>query len=106
MFNKEISLQSQYIYDVVKTCGSKEVRNHHIKDQQFADKHKMTGHHHKNVKYNLVPLCSKCHLQVTNHQIVVKGRKETFEARIRMVSVESVENSRRIFNEDADKMHL
>ena len=88
-------------------CGSKEkLETHHIKDQQFADKHKMIGNHHKNIKHNLVPLCSKCHLQVTNHEIVVKGWKETSEGNeLEWYQVEKIDKTRKSFsNKDIDKI--
>ena len=66
-----------------KICGSKDnLETHHIKDQQFADKHKMIEHHHKNIEHNLVSLCSSCHLKVTNFEYVVTGWKETSQGKI------------------------
>jgi len=81
------SKQSQYNPDVFvdecKICGSKEkLETHHIKDQQFADKHKMIDHHHKNINHNLVPLCASCHLKVTHFEYVVTGWKETTQGRV------------------------
>ena len=78
--------QSQYNTDIFmdkcQICSSKEnLETHHIKDQQFADENNMIDHHHKNIKHNLVPLCQKCHLKVTNHEILVSGWKETSQGR-------------------------
>ena len=79
--------QSQYNKNIFmhscKICGSKDnLETHHIKDQQFADKHKMIEHHHKNIDHNLVQLCSSCHLKVTNFEYVVTGWKETSQGKI------------------------
>jgi DNA mismatch repair protein MutS len=75
-YNKNIFM------DECKICSEKEnLETHHIKDQQFADKNNNIDHHHKNIKHNLVPLCRECHLKVTNHEIIVKGWKETSAGR-------------------------
>lgn len=80
--------KSQYNTDVFmnecKICHSKEkqLETHHIKDQQFADKNNIIDHHHKNVKHNLVPLCKDCHLKVTNHELYVKGWRETSNGKV------------------------
>ena len=84
--NSKSTKLSQYnktiFMDCCKICSEKnDLETHHIKDQQFADKNNIIGHHHKNIKHNLVPLCKACHLKVTNHEIIVKGWKETSEGR-------------------------
>ena len=78
---------SHYNSDIIlnhcEICESKEnLETHHIKDQQYADKYGMIDHHHKNIKSNLVPLCSQCHLKVTNYELIVRGWKETSKGRI------------------------
>ena len=77
---------SQYNPDIFmnecQICSKKEdLETHHIKDQQFADKYNMIDNHHKNIYHNLVPLCKECHLQVTNHKILVNGWKQTSNGR-------------------------
>jgi len=75
---KQSAYHSGVFMDHCEICGSKEkLETHHIKDQQFADENQMIDNHHKNMKFNLVPLCSECHLKVTNHQRVVTGWKQT-----------------------------
>ena len=83
--NMNQSKLSQYntniFMDVCKICNvtGEHLETHHIKDQQYADKNKMIDHHHQNIKHNLVPLCKKCHLQVTNGKIEIKGWEKTSE---------------------------
>ena len=77
-YNKEIFMDECKM--CFKKCG--DLETHHIKDQQFADKNNMIDGHHKNVKHNLVPLCKACHLKVTNHELIVKGWKETNRGKI------------------------
>jgi DNA mismatch repair protein MutS len=80
------SKQSQYNSDIFMSecqiCSKKgDLETHHIKDQQFADDNHMIDHHHMNIQHNLVPLCKECHLQVTNHKLIVTGWKQTFNGR-------------------------
>ena len=108
--NENSTKLSQYnkniIMDCCKICSEKNnLETHHIKDQQFADKNNMIGHHHKNIKHNLVPLCKGCHLKVTNHEIVVKGWKETSEGReLDWFEVEKKVNPKKISNDDIEKI--
>ena len=109
--NENSTKLSQYnkniIMDCCKICSEKNnLETHHIKDQQFADKNNMIGHHHKNIKHNLVPLCKGCHLKVTNHEIVVKGWKETSEGReLDWFEVEKKVNPKKKFsNDDIEKI--
>ena len=101
-YNKEI------VMDECKICFAKNnLETHHIKDQQFADSNNMIDHHHKNVKHNLVPLCKECHLKVTNHEIIVKGWKKTFEGReLEWSHAEKKVNLKKKFNDnDIKKIH-
>ena len=59
-------------------CQSKgNLETHHIQDQQFANENNMIKHFHKNNQHNLVPLCKKCHLKVTNHELIISGWIQT-----------------------------
>ena len=59
-------------------CHSKEnLETHHIQDKQFSDDHNMIKHFHQNKKHNLVCLCKRCHLQVTNKEIIITGWIQT-----------------------------
>jgi len=95
-YNKNIFM------DCCKICSEKnDLETHHIKDQQFADKNNIIGHHHKNVKHNLVPLCKACHLKVSNHEIIVKGWRETSEGKeLDWFNVEKKVSPKKKFTED------
>ena len=100
LLNKEKITLSPYNKDILvdkcKICNSNAEETHHINEQQNADKNGNIKHFHKNDKHNLVPLCSKCHLQVTNHEIVVKGWKETSDGdELEWYPVEKVEKTRK-----------
>ena len=58
-------------------CNCNAEETHHIKEQCTADKNNMIDHHHKNKDHNLVPLCTSCHLKVTNGDIIINGWKDT-----------------------------
>tara|TARA_B100001094_G_scaffold138004_1_gene133619 strand:+ start:790 stop:3882 length:3093 start_codon:yes stop_codon:yes gene_type:complete len=87
--------------DECKICSSKEeLETHHIKDQQYADKNNMIGGHHKNIKHNLVPLCKKCHLKVTNKEIIVDGWTETTKGRqLNWYTSDKKNSSKKKFND-------
>ncbi len=86
--NVQSTKKSQYNTKVyMNECNicnvkSDTLETHHIKDQQYADKNNMIDNHHKNIEYNLVPLCKGCHLRVTNGTIIVKGWKKTTQGRL------------------------
>ena len=63
--------------DECKVCGGLPEETHHIKEQCSADENGMIDHHHKNNKHNLVPLCKKCHSEVTYGQLRIYGWKQT-----------------------------
>jgi len=76
--SKKSHYNADVFMDECKICKKQgSLETHHIKDQQFADKHKMISHHHQNIQHNLVPLCKDCHHQVTIGDIIVQGWKET-----------------------------
>ena len=75
---KKSQYNSNLFMDECKMCLKSEgLETHHIKDQQYADDNNMFDSHHKNIKHNLVPLCSTCHLQVTNGDVIIYGWKDT-----------------------------
>jgi DNA mismatch repair protein MutS len=77
--NSKISQYNPNVFmDECKICKKQEnLETHHIKDQKFADTHKMINHHHQNIQHNLVPLCKACHLKVTLGEITDVRWKET-----------------------------
>jgi DNA mismatch repair protein MutS len=54
-YNKEV------IFDECSFCSKEADDIHHINEQQYADKHGMIDHFHKNNSSNLLPLCKKHH---------------------------------------------
>ncbi len=83
--NTKLSQYNTNVFmDECKICFKKneQLETHHIKDQKYADENNMINNHHKNIKHNLVPLCKSCHLKVTNHELIVKGWKETNRGKI------------------------
>ena len=58
---------------VCKCTCNEYLEVHHIKPQKDADKDGIIGHHHKNIKHNLVPLCKDCHHKVTHENLVIHG---------------------------------
>ena len=76
--NTKVSRYHKDVFmDECKVCGSVPEETHHIKEQQTADIHDMIDHHHKNNKHNLVPLCKKCHSEVTYGKLRIYGWKQT-----------------------------
>jgi DNA mismatch repair protein MutS len=64
--------------DKCHICNEKAVEIHHINEQRFADEDGyINGKFHKNEKYNLVCLCEKCHNDVHNGKIEIKGYIQT-----------------------------
>jgi DNA mismatch repair protein MutS len=64
--------------DKCNICNEKAVEIHHINQQKFADEDGyINGRFHKNEKFNLVCLCEKCHDDVHNGQIEIKGYIQT-----------------------------
>lgn len=58
-------------------CGAECDDVHHITPQKQADEEGNIKNFHKNHKYNLVPLCKKCHDQVHSGKVKIKGFKMT-----------------------------
>lgn len=53
------------------------LHTHHIDFQCNADKNGFIDHFHKNAKFNLITLCTKCHENVHLHKITINGYKKT-----------------------------
>ena len=63
-------------------CDCKAEETHHIAEQADADENQNFDHHHKNKAHNLIPLCKKCHAQITYGNLHIFGWKETSEGDI------------------------
>lgn len=69
---------SNVIVDTCEICSEKAEDTHHIQFQCTADENNIIGkQYHKNIASNLVPLCKKCHLNVHQNKIEIKGYIET-----------------------------
>ena len=68
---------SKVIMDQCGVCSEKAEETHHINEQQIANKEGIINHYHKNNKHNLVPLCKKCHKDVTYNNLEIYGYNET-----------------------------
>ena len=73
-YNNEIYLHTCLVCKI-----NKAEETHHIKEQENADENNMIDHIHKNIKQNLVPLCKKCHLDVTHNNLIITGYIKTNE---------------------------
>ena len=65
---------------LVNECGiCKNTANdvHHIKFQKLSNENKIIDHHHMNAKFNLVPLCIKCHNDVHSNKLNIFGYLQT-----------------------------
>ena len=76
---KQSIYNSKIIMDQCKICNKKAEETHHIKPQKDADENNVIGHHHKNKTHNLIPLCKKCHCDVTHERLLIRGYLETSE---------------------------
>ena len=74
---KTSSYNSNIIIDRCAICSKQTDDIHHIKFQEFADKHNMIDHHHKNIEHNLVQLCVDCHYNVHHNNLIIHGYKQT-----------------------------
>ena len=57
----------------IPDCIEKAVESHHIFEQADCDENGNTGHFHKNKDFNIVPLCKKCHAQITHGNLQIHG---------------------------------
>ena len=68
--NTKTSIYNVNVFmDTCSICSRKSTETHHIEAQKLADTDGNLGHFHKNKKGNLMPLCSECHLKITNEQM-------------------------------------
>lgn len=54
-------------------CGKPAEDVHHINQQSYSDESGFIGHHHKNHRYNLIPLCKEHHDATHSGGCSVKG---------------------------------
>ncbi len=67
--NTKTSIYNKNVFmDICSLCNEKSTETHHIEAQKLADLNGNLGHFNKNKKGNLMPLCSKCHLKITNEE--------------------------------------
>jgi len=66
-YNKNLFLTSCAI------CKAKVEDTHHIKPQEIADEFGHIDHHHKNHKFNLLPICKNCHDKIHKGKLHVNG---------------------------------
>ena len=78
-YNKDLYLRKCAI------CGNNNhdlLHTHHINEQSTADDKGFIGHYHKNKMHNLLNVCNKCHHNIHNGKILVKGYKDTNDGKI------------------------
>ena len=77
--NKQSVYNKTIIMDIccMPVCENTAEETHHIMEQADADENNNFNHHHKNKAHNLIPLCKKCHAQITYGNLHIKGWKET-----------------------------
>lgn len=76
--NKKSHFNAAVYMDVCHLCKTNAEDVHHIDPQANADENGMIdGRHHKNIRFNLVPLCKKCHDAVHNDEIEIQGVFQT-----------------------------
>jgi DNA mismatch repair protein MutS len=63
--------------DVCSICNEKSIDVHHIKEQHIADKDGFINSIHKNDLHNLINVCKKCHDNIHNNKIEIKGYIQT-----------------------------
>lgn len=72
---KKSKYNSNKLIDACQICGnsSGELHIHHINEQEYADVNGFIGEFHKNVEWNQITLCSKCHtnLHKNNKKIII-----------------------------------
>ena len=63
--------------DKCDVCSDDGVEVHHIHQQALADKNGYINDMHKNIKYNLMNVCEKCHDKIHRNEIFVNGYIQT-----------------------------
>jgi DNA mismatch repair protein MutS len=76
---KKNQYNSKIIIDICEICNNKATEIHHIKYQKTANNEGFIDHYHKNVKFNLVALCEKCHNMEHNGKLNIIGYISTSE---------------------------
>ena len=65
---KKSKYNSKIFIDRCQICGSHDnLQTHHIHEQHTADGDGMIEHFHKNIKFNLMVVCEKCHQSIHHH---------------------------------------
>lgn len=70
---KRSSYNADVNVDVCSVCHKVAEEVHHIQEQHKADANGMIGRVHKNVRYNLMNVCSVCHDKIHSQNVNVKG---------------------------------
>jgi DNA mismatch repair protein MutS len=69
---KKSRYNSDLIIDKCEICHENDAtETHHIRFQKEADEDGFIEHFNKNNKFNLLPLCEKCHNKIHNNQIQI-----------------------------------
>ena len=84
--------------DTCSICSKKSTETHHIEAQKLADIDGNLSHFHKNKKGNLMPLCSECHLKITNEQMTSTQIQTTEGTEIVTTHIEK-KNTKKKFTE-------
>ena len=66
-----------HFVDKCDVCSDDGVEVHHIHQQALADKNGYINDMHKNIKYNLMNVCEKCHDKIHRNEIFVNGYIQT-----------------------------
>lgn len=82
---------AKVLVDKCEICGDSTDEIHHIKEQHKADKNGMIDNHHKNVKNNLMNVCTVCHDKIHRKEIVVEGYKQTSKGKMLMYDIKTDE---------------
>lgn len=75
--SKKSHYNSSVYYDECFICKKKAEDIHHIRHQREADENNMIGTYHKNIRFNLVALCSKCHNKTHKDEVEIDGFVQT-----------------------------
>jgi len=103
--NNKSRYNNDVIMDKCGVCGKSNVKleSHHIRYQMESDNNGMIDKHfHKNIKSNLVPLCERCHDEVHNNTLYIKGWIQTTRGIRLDYKHINVNNIEELFGEDAE----
>ena len=76
--NKQSRYNSKKIKNKCEFCDDKGEEIHHLNPQELADNLGNILHFKKNHKANLVNICKKCHLKITNKKIIHRITKTSY----------------------------